>query len=213
MVTDEAHGAAEHEETIEAAESHEIVGLFPGEGPAGANHVCEADSDAAIHVQDQIGSLPRCDLLNCQGEIQNAVVVEELLRVLLDDDDSLVGVRQRLDAVANSHDEFILLLALVHKILGRNSTVAGVCEHFRRIVQGAAKSWADCQQAAAKSGHQILASSRCHDGVVCAADGRSMICGHHQDHLDKLAACSRQLPSEPEQRQNTANAHTAREHI
>merc|ERR550525_108259 len=52
VVTYEASGPAQHEEAVQAAESHEIIALLAREGPARADHVDESNGYAPINIED-----------------------------------------------------------------------------------------------------------------------------------------------------------------
>mmetsp|Transcript_46222 Transcript_46222/g.142974 ORF Transcript_46222/g.142974 Transcript_46222/m.142974 type:complete len:316 (-) Transcript_46222:2415-3362(-) len=213
VVRDESGGAAEHEEAVQGPERHQVVALFAGEGAARADHVHEGHSDAAVHIQDQVGSLARGELLDGQGEVQDRRRLEVLLRVLLNDDDALVGVCQGLDPVADAHDELVGLLHLLDEVLAVQAAVVGVGKHLCGIVQGAAEARADGQQAAAESGDQVLARARRDNRVVRAAHRRAVVRGDHEDHLDELAALLRQLPTEPQEGEHAADADVLAEHL
>mmetsp|Transcript_45424 Transcript_45424/g.117920 ORF Transcript_45424/g.117920 Transcript_45424/m.117920 type:complete len:402 (+) Transcript_45424:268-1473(+) len=206
VVADEADGAAEHEEPVQAAEAHQLVALLPREGATGPDHVYEGDGDAAVDVQDKVGALPRRDLLHRQREVQDRSRLEVLLRVLLDQDHALVRVGQGLDAVPDAHDELVVLLAPVDEVLRGDAAVVCLAEHLRGVVQRPAEARADGEQAAAEGRHQVLARARGHDGVVRAADGGAVVAGDHEDHLDELGARGGQLAAEPQQRQDAADA-------
>mmetsp|Transcript_70290 Transcript_70290/g.147151 ORF Transcript_70290/g.147151 Transcript_70290/m.147151 type:complete len:242 (+) Transcript_70290:138-863(+) len=213
VVPNEAHGSPQDEESVQASKVHQVVALFPGKGTAGPDHVNEAHGDAAVHVEDQVGALPRRQLLHLQRKVQHGRVLEVLLGVFLDDDDSLVRVREGLDAVADAHDELVGLLHLVDEVLGAHSTVQGMCEHSGGVVQGTSKPGANGEESAAERRDEVLAGSGCDDGVVRAAHGWSMVRSDHQDHLDELAASWRQLPAEPQQRQGATDAHVVLEDL
>lgn len=63
-VADEADGASEHEEAVEAAVVDQLVGLLLREGAARAQHVHEAHGDAPVHVEDERVTLLGRDLLH-----------------------------------------------------------------------------------------------------------------------------------------------------
>mmetsp|Transcript_117758 Transcript_117758/g.377784 ORF Transcript_117758/g.377784 Transcript_117758/m.377784 type:complete len:469 (-) Transcript_117758:1060-2466(-) len=213
VVADEADGAAQDEEAVEAAEGHQVVALLPREGAARPDHVNERHGDATVHVQDEVRALAGRELLNLQGEVQHRGGLEVLLGIVLDEFHALVRVGQGLDAVANAHDELVRLLHILDEVLGANAAVEGLAEHLRGIVQGATEAGADCQQATAEGGDQVLARARGHDGVVRAADRGSVVGSDHEDHLDELRAGRGQLAAEPQQGQHASDAHLLREDV
>ena len=85
VVPDEANRPTQNEETVESAESHQILTLFLGECTTGANHVHERPSNAAIDVQNQVCSLASGNLFHFQGIVQHWCGFEVLLRKSLDD--------------------------------------------------------------------------------------------------------------------------------
>mmetsp|Transcript_115199 Transcript_115199/g.372314 ORF Transcript_115199/g.372314 Transcript_115199/m.372314 type:complete len:354 (+) Transcript_115199:287-1348(+) len=213
VVTNEADGAAEHEQAVKATKSHQVVALLAREGTAGADHVDKRDGDAAVYVQDQVCSFPRCELLCCQREVKDRCALEVFLRVFLDQHHTLVWVCQRLDAVPDAHDELVCLLHLFDEVLRAHAAVVRVGKHFGRIIQRAAKARAYRQKAAAKSRHQVLACTSCHNGVVRSTHSGTVVRCDHENHLNKLRALLRQLPAEPQQRQNAADAQILAENL
>mmetsp|Transcript_83483 Transcript_83483/g.150615 ORF Transcript_83483/g.150615 Transcript_83483/m.150615 type:complete len:317 (+) Transcript_83483:664-1614(+) len=206
VVADEAHGAAQHEESIQAAKGHEVVALLPGEGSARADHVHEGHRDAAVHVEDQIRALAGGDLLHRQCVVQNWSLLEVLLGIILDDLHALIRVGQGLDAVANAHDELVALLHLLNPGSWVRTAVLGGREHQRGVVQSSAKARADGQEATAEGANQVLAGARRDNGVVGAAHRWAVVCCDLQDHLDELGAFPGQLTPEPEQGEDTSDA-------
>mmetsp|Transcript_29203 Transcript_29203/g.89337 ORF Transcript_29203/g.89337 Transcript_29203/m.89337 type:complete len:334 (-) Transcript_29203:2531-3532(-) len=213
VMADEADGAAEDEEAVEDAVGDEFVGFFEGEGAAVSEEVDEADGDAAVHVEDEVGALLRGDLFDGEGEVESGRLGEVLLGELLDDDDAHVRIFEGFDAVADAHDQKVVLLAVVHEVLGGHALVAGLGHHGRGTVQRAAEARADGQQAGHERRHEILAGARRDDRVVRAGDGGAVVGGDHENHLDELRRVGRQFLAEPQQTQNAAHTDVLRKHF
>lgn len=79
-----------------------------------------------------------------------------LLGVLLDEHHTHVGVAERLDAVADAHDELVLVLAALDKVGARDARVVRFGEHLGGVVQGTAEAGADGQQTGGQRGDQVL---------------------------------------------------------
>merc|ERR1712217_633754 len=150
VVADETNGAAQHEQAIEAPEGHQVITLFTTERAAGADHVHKGHGDAPVHIQNQVCTLARRQLLHLQSKVQNRGALEVRLRILLDEDHALVWVSERLDAVPDAHDELVSLLHLFDEVLGAHAAVMGSSKHLRRIIQSPSEARADRQQATAE---------------------------------------------------------------
>merc|ERR1712176_709677 len=94
IVTDEADGAAQHEQAVEASEGHQVVALLARESAAGADHVDEGHSNATVDVQDEVRALASRQLLHPQSEVQDRGLLEVLLRILLDDFHALIRISE-----------------------------------------------------------------------------------------------------------------------
>ena len=96
--------SAEHEQTVENTHLEVVLGLFGGERSAVAHKVNEADSDAAVNVENEVVLLGRRHRLDGESIIEQLGVGEVLLDVLLDELDTEIGVVTRLDPVTNTGD-------------------------------------------------------------------------------------------------------------
>ena len=65
----------------------------------------------------------------------------------------------------------------------------------------------DGQKSRDERGDEVLAGPRADDGVVRPGDGRAVVGGDHEAHLEEGAGVGRQAPLEPEQREDAADAH------
>merc|ERR1719199_1803067 len=96
VMADEAYGAAQNKETIQASTFDYLVGLLAAEGATTPNHINEAHCNASINIEDEVRTFFRSDLLDFQSVLQNRVVAEVFQRKLLDDLHPLVWIAQRL---------------------------------------------------------------------------------------------------------------------
>lgn len=98
----ETDTSAKDEETVKDTHLQVVLSLLLGESTTVANKVNEADSDAAVNVENQVV------LLRCGHRLDGKRVVEQLgagevlLDVLLDELDTKIGVVTRLDPVTNT---------------------------------------------------------------------------------------------------------------
>merc|ERR1719420_230670 len=113
VMPDEAHTACQHKKAVQASMVNELIDLCILEGTTGPKHVNEASSNTTVHIQNKVGLLGRCDFLNTKCETQHFVAFEVLHRIFLDKLDAHIRVCLALDAVANSHDEDVVLLTVV----------------------------------------------------------------------------------------------------
>mmetsp|Transcript_13165 Transcript_13165/g.52746 ORF Transcript_13165/g.52746 Transcript_13165/m.52746 type:complete len:1108 (+) Transcript_13165:373-3696(+) len=213
VVADEADGAAEDEEAVEAAVGDELVGFLDGEGAAVPEEIDEADGDAAVDVEDEVRALGGRDLFDAEREVEGRGLGEVFFGEVLDDDDAHVGVLERLDAVADAHDEDVVLFALVDEVLGRHALVSRGGHHRRRAVERAAEARADGEEARDERRDEVLAGARRDDGVVRARHRGAVVGRDHEDHLDELGRVRRELLAEPQERQDAADAEVLREDV
>jgi hypothetical protein len=100
----ETDTSAEDEETVEDTHLQVVLSLLGGEGPAVADKVHEADSNAAVNVENQVVLLRCCHRLDGERIVEQFGAGEVLLNVLLDELDTEIGVVAGLDPVANTRD-------------------------------------------------------------------------------------------------------------
>lgn len=115
-------------------------GLLPSKGAAVAQHIHKSGGYDTIDIQNQIWLLVGCDLLHLQGVLQQRTLWEVLHDELLDDLHSHIGIVDRLDAMANTQDEFTLLAHLVDKLHGVQVGVVGLRELSSRTVQSSTET-------------------------------------------------------------------------
>lgn len=96
--------ATENEKTVEDTHLEVVLSLLGSECTTVTDEIDEADSNAAVDVQDEVVLLRRCDALNGKGVIEQLCAREVLLDVLLDELDTEIGVVARLDPVTNTGD-------------------------------------------------------------------------------------------------------------
>ncbi len=119
----------------------------------------ETDGNTAVDVEDEIRLLAGGDLLHLEGVLQQRGLREVLQGELLDERDPLVRVVDRLDAVADAHDEAALLSRLVHKLHGDEAGVEGLGEHGGRSVQRSPEPVAlKGKKRPLKTDHRLLSS-------------------------------------------------------
>jgi hypothetical protein len=103
-VGNETDTSAEDEETVKNTHLEVVLSFLAGERTAVTDEVNEADSDAAINVENQVVLLRCCDGLDGQRIVEQLGAGEVLLDVLLDKLDAEIGVVTGLDPVANTGD-------------------------------------------------------------------------------------------------------------
>jgi hypothetical protein len=109
--------SAKDEETVKDTHLQVVLSLLLGEGTTVANKVDEADSDAAVNVENQVVLLRCCDRLNSERVVEQLSAGEVLLDVLLDKLDTKIGVVTRLDPVTNTRDWKMLAAAQINPLL------------------------------------------------------------------------------------------------
>jgi hypothetical protein len=100
----ETDTSAKDEETVENTHLQVVLSLLGGEGTAVADKVNEADSNAAVNVENQVVLLRCCNRLDGERIVEQLGGWEVLLNVLLDELDTEIGVVARLNPVANTGD-------------------------------------------------------------------------------------------------------------
>lgn len=103
-VGNETDASAEHEQTVENTHLKVVLGLFGRKGTAVAEEINEADSNASVHVENEVVLLGRRHRLNGEGVVEQFGAREVLLNVLLDELDTEIRVVSGLDPVANTGD-------------------------------------------------------------------------------------------------------------
>lgn len=104
VVPDEANGAAKHEQAVESTDFDVLVRLLARECSGIPEEIDEADSNAAIDVEDESILLRRGDLLDGKRVVEQRVRGEVLANVLLDELDTEIRVVDALDLVADTRD-------------------------------------------------------------------------------------------------------------
>jgi hypothetical protein len=107
--------SAENEETVEDTHLEIVLGLLVGEGTTVADKVNEADSNAAVDVENEVVLLGCCHRLDGKSVVEQLGAGEVLLDVLLDKLDTKIGVVAGLDPVANTRD-YIALVYIFDKL-------------------------------------------------------------------------------------------------
>ena len=96
--------ATKHEQTVEDTHLEVILSLLVGESTTVADEVNEADSNAAVDVENEVILLRCCDTLDSEGVVEQLCAGEVLLDVFLDELDTEIGVVAGLDPVADTGD-------------------------------------------------------------------------------------------------------------
>ena len=104
MVADEADAAPEDEQTVESSNSNVLVCLVSAEGTAVSQEIDEADSNAAIDVENEGVLLGGGDLLDSKSIVEQRVAGEILVNVVLNKLDTQIRVVDTLDLVSNTAD-------------------------------------------------------------------------------------------------------------
>lgn len=104
IMGDQADASSQNEETVENTHLQVIFGLFWAKGAAVAHKIDEADSNAAVNVQNEIVLLGRCHGFNRNGILEHFAAWEALLHKFFDKLYTEIGIIARLDLVANTRD-------------------------------------------------------------------------------------------------------------
>lgn len=139
-------GAAKNEQTVENTHAKVVFGLFRREGTAVAEEVNEADSNAAINVEDQVVLLGSGDGLNGNGVVEQLVRSKVLLNELLDKLDTEIGVIARLDTVTNTRNELVLLAHGIDELSWGPALVESLGEFLGGTVQSTTKARTNGQE-------------------------------------------------------------------
>merc|ERR1719234_504324 len=128
-VADEPDATSEHKHSIQRAGLDVRLCLILGEEPTLSQQINKANSNAAVHVEDEIWLLLSGDLFHLLGIVKQRGAGEVLLGKLCHQGHSLVRVVQALDAMPNAHYKTALLLSVVDKVHGNGAGVKSVSEH------------------------------------------------------------------------------------
>jgi hypothetical protein len=104
IMGNQTDGTTKHEQTIEDTHLHIVLGLLLREGAAVAHQVNEADSNAAIDVENKIVLLGGGDSLDSKSVIEELAAGEGLLNEVLHKLDTEIRVVSRLDSVTDTGD-------------------------------------------------------------------------------------------------------------
>ena len=213
VVGNQTDAAAQNEQTVEDTHTHVVLDLLAGEGTAVAEQVNEADSDAAVDVEDQVVLLGGGNSLDGNGVVEQLGAGEVLLNELLDELDTQIRVVAGLDLVANTGDQLVLLAHDVHEVTGAQPLVEGLGELLGGTVQRTTETRTNGQQTRDQGGDEVLAGTGGDDGVHGTRHGGTVVGSEHENHLEELASVAGQAAAEPQQRHNTANADVLPEDI
>jgi hypothetical protein len=100
----ETDTSAEDEETVKDTHLEVVLGFLAGERTAVADEVNEADSNAAVNIENQVVLLRCCDGLDSKRIVEQLGAGEVLFDILLDKLNTKIGVVTGLDPVANTGD-------------------------------------------------------------------------------------------------------------
>ena len=227
-VGDETDTTAQHEQTVQHAHLEVILGLLGAEGAAVAQQVDEADGDAAVDVEDQVVLLGGCDGFDSEGVVEELGGGEVEFDVVLHELDAEIGVVAGFDTVADAGDcmvssalipckiyfcavcggrtEFVLLPHGVDKVTRAQALVVGPGELLGGAVESAAEARTDGQQTGDERADEVLAGTGRDNGVHGAGNGRTVVGGQHENHLQEAAGIVGQAATEPKERHDAADA-------
>lgn len=213
VVGNETDAATQDEETVEDTHGEVILSLLRGEGTAVAEEIDEADSNAAIDVEDQVVLLGGGDGLDGQGVVEELVAGELGKDVLLDKLDTQIGVVAGLDAVTDTGDELVGLAHAVDELAGAQVLVESLGELLGSTVEGTTEAGADGQETGNEGRDEVLAGTGGDDGVHGTRHGRTVIGSKHENHLEELGGVVGQSAAEPQKRHDTADTDVLSEDV
>lgn len=213
VVGNKTDGTAENEQTVEDTHLEVVLGLFGGEGTAVAHQVNEADSNAAVDVENEVVLLGGGDGLDSQGVVEKLVGGELGLDVLLDKLDTEIGVVAGLDTVTNTGDELVRLAHVVDELTGAQALVKGLGELLGGTVKGTTEAGTDGQETSDKGGDEILAGTGGDDGVHGTGYGRAVVGSKHENHLEELGGVGGEAATEPQKGHDTTDANFFLENV
>mmetsp|Transcript_71856 Transcript_71856/g.124637 ORF Transcript_71856/g.124637 Transcript_71856/m.124637 type:complete len:218 (-) Transcript_71856:681-1334(-) len=205
-MANEACAACQNEQSVQHTRINKVIDLLILESSTATEHIDEACCNATIYIQDQTCFLGCGNILHTQCKFQHLGIAEVLQGIVLHKLHTHVWVCLALDAVANAHDEDVILLRITNKSFGCYTRICCFGEHLSSIVQCTSKTWPDAQQARAQRRNQVLACACCHDGVVRTRHSWTMVSADDEAHLDEFQAVVRELAAEPEQRDRSTNS-------
>eukprot|EP00128_Syssomonas_multiformis_P007856 Colp12_sorted_trinity150504_noHs@35 len=206
VVADETDGAAQNEEAVKSTNINVLLALLRREGSAVTEEIHKHDTDRAVNVQDQVGLLGGCHLLNFKGEVEQRSGGEVLLGVLLDDLNTEIGVVQGLDSVTDAEDQLVLGTHAGDELLGAEARVEGSGELLCSTVECTTETVTNGQETGAEGRDQILSSTGSDDRVVGTRHGRAVVSNNHETHLNELAGVCGEATAEPEEGEHTTDA-------
>jgi len=182
------NASAKNKETVENTHLEVILSLLGGEGTAVADKIDEADSNAAINVENQVILLGGGDSLDSKSVVKELVAREVVENVFLNELDSEIGVVSGLDTVSNTGNELVGLAHAVDEVTGAETLVEGTGELLSGTVKGTTKSGANGQETRNEGADQVLTSTGSDNGVHGTRDGGTVIGSEHENHLEELGS-------------------------
>lgn len=104
VMSNETDRATEHEQSVQDTVLEVVFCLFCAEGATVAHEIDEADSDAAVDVEDKVVFLGGCDGFDGDGVVEELGGWEVLQAELFDERHAEIWVVSRLYTVANTRD-------------------------------------------------------------------------------------------------------------
>ena len=213
VMGDETDGAAEDEQTVQDTHLEVVLRLLGAEGAAVAHQIHEAHGDGTVNVEDQVVLLGGGDALDGEGVVEHLAAGEALLDELLDELDAEIGVVARLDLVADTWDELVLLPHGVDEVTWAETLVVGAGELLGGAVEGTTESRSDGEETGHEGGDEILAGTGGDDGVHGTGHGGAVVGSQHENHLEELAPVVWETATEPEEGHDTADSDILSEDI
>lgn len=213
VVGNQTDATAQDEETVEDTHLHVVLNLLAGEGTAVAHEINEADSNAAVDVQDEVVLLRGGDSLDSNGVVEKLGAGEVLLDELLDQLNTEVRVVAGLDTVTDTGDKLVLLSHGVNKVTRAHALVKGLGKLLSSTVQGTTEARTNGQQTGDESGDEVLAGTGGDDGVHGTRDSGTVVGSKHKNHLQELAGVGREAAAEPQKRHDTTDANVLLEDV
>lgn len=140
VMGNETDGATQDEQTVEHTHGKVVLSLLRRESTAVAEQVHEADSHAAVDVEDQVVLLGGGHGFHGKSIVEHLAAGEALLDELLDQLDTEIGVVPRLDLVADTGDELVLLAHGVDEVTRAETLVERLGELLSSTVEGTTES-------------------------------------------------------------------------
>jgi hypothetical protein len=207
------NASAENEETVEDTHLEVVLGLLGREGTAVADEIDEADSNAAVDVEDQVVLLGGSNSLDSESVVEKLVAGEVFENVLLDQLDTEIGVVSGLDTVTDTGDELVSLTHAVDEVTRAQALVESAGELISGTIEGTTESRTNGQETRDESTDQVLASASGDNGVHGTRHGRTVVSSQHENHLEELGGVGRKAAAEPQQRHDTTDANILLENV